>query len=267
MRESTELPPLLPPSDADAPERSRDRLDPDREWEKWRATGEQHDFERVVKSLDPTVRRGLSAFGGGNDHLLTRARIIAAEAARAYDPDKASEGKGKGKASLPTYVYSHLQRLQRVAADREAAVRLPERSRMDAIAMRDAVRRWRDTNDPDGEPDLVTLREMTGLSPSRMKLAGRAYREISAAGLETEKGDTLFQADAELENDPWRDYVYYDLDEKGRRVFEMTTGYGGTKIVPKSEIARRLKMSPAAVSSRIGTIQKRLQERPAGKIV
>lgn len=235
---------------------------PDKAWETWKRTNAQPDFQTVLKALDGTVRKGLGAFGKGQEHLLPRARILAAEAVRKYAPE---ERQGPKRASLSTHVYTSLQRLQRVSADRDAAVRLPERSRLDAMAIRDAAREWEDQHGH--EPDLATLSDVTGLSRDRILLAGRAFREISFAGVTGEKGDTLLQTEAKVEEDPWRDYVYYDLDPKGRKVFEWTTGYGGSGILPKQEIAKRLGISPAAVSGRIKTIVARLEERPGGRIV
>lgn len=224
----------------------------------WQASQHDEDFANVMKALEPTVQRGLKAYGDGRQDLRTRARILAAEAVKTYDPKKA------GKAQLSTYVHSHLQRLQRVSADRSAAVRLPERSRMDAIVIRDAVREYMDKEGH--EPDVVTLSEMTGISRSRQKLAADAYKEISEAGLETEKGDTLLQGTVDDGEDAWRDYVYHDLDAKSRKILEWTTGYGGSRTLPKQEIAKRLRMTPAAVSSRIQTIISRLEDRPSGRV-
>jgi DNA-directed RNA polymerase specialized sigma subunit len=54
--------------------------------------------------------------------------------------------------------------------------------------------------------------------------------------------------------------VYHDLDEVNRKVFEWTTGYNNKPILKKIDVAKNLKISPAAVSQRIDTIQKRLNE-------
>lgn len=58
----------------------------------------------------------------------------------------------------------------------------------------------------------------------------------------------------------WSQYVYQSLDPTNQRIFEMVTGYGGTKTVPKQEIAKKLRISPSAVSQRIGVITKKLEE-------
>jgi len=259
---NSQSPDLLPRAE-ETPEKQSNLPNLSDAYSAWKATGQQKDFDTVMRTLEPSIQRGLNAYGGGRQELRTKARILASEAVRQFDPNK--DGK---KAQLSTYVHSHLQRLQRVAADRAAAVRLPERSRMDAILLRDTVREF---EDKEGfEPDIGTLSEQTGLSKSRINLASAAFKEISEAGLETEKGDTLLQGapdeSNDESNDPWRDYVYHDLDPKSRKIFEWTTGYGGSKLLQKQEIARRLKLTPAAVSSRIQTIIDKLQARPSGSV-
>ena len=58
----------------------------------------------------------------------------------------------------------------------------------------------------------------------------------------------------------WSDYVYYDLDPIDKKIFEWTTGYAGSKIIPKGEVAKKLRITPAAVSLRINKIVKKLEE-------
>lgn len=207
----------------------------------------------VVMSLEPVVRKANDTFGGSNRLLLPRARLLAAEAVQKYDPKKAS--------SLASFTFSHLQRLNRVREDRQEAVHVPERSRVDAILIRNTVEGFRSLYGY--EPDILTIREQTGLSPSRIKAAEKAYKELSESATTGEKGDTLFVSDKADPEDAWRDCVYYDLDPAGRKIFEWTTGYGGSRIIKKNEIARRLKITPAAVSSRISSIVKRLEQRPS----
>ena len=58
----------------------------------------------------------------------------------------------------------------------------------------------------------------------------------------------------------WVDALYAELDETGRKIFEGVSGYMGAPRKPKQTLAKELKISPAAVSGRINTIQKRLAE-------
>ena len=233
---------------------------PDELYGEWKASSKEDDFHKLLTSLEPAIKRGVSAYGGGKDHLRTQARLLAADSVRTYDPHN------EHKASLSTWVYGNLRRLQRVAADREAAVRLPERVRVDAILLRDTGRELEDSlGHP---PDLQSLAEATGLSRSRIKAAGSAYREISETGAQSDKGDTMGSEvkGMSMGTDPWVDYVYYDLDPKNRFIFERVTGYGGALVLPKADIAKKLKMTPPAISYRISKILEQINQRPSGNI-
>ena len=56
----------------------------------------------------------------------------------------------------------------------------------------------------------------------------------------------------------WADYVYYDLDPIDQKIFEWRTGRNGQKVLTVTEIAKRLKMSPASVSQRAKRISQLL---------
>jgi len=58
----------------------------------------------------------------------------------------------------------------------------------------------------------------------------------------------------------WADYVYHDLSDIDRLIFQHRLGYRGAEVLPNSEIAQRVNLSPAAVSKRVGRIQERLDE-------
>jgi DNA-directed RNA polymerase specialized sigma subunit len=56
------------------------------------------------------------------------------------------------------------------------------------------------------------------------------------------------------------DYVYHDLDDIDKQVFQHRLGYRGSQVLPNQEIAKKLNLSSAAVTQRAGRIQKRLEE-------
>lgn len=230
-------------------------LSPSDAYEQYRQRPGADSLNTVLNSLEPTIAKGLQRFGGGDSSLRTRARIEAAKAVKNFDPENK-------KAKLTSFVYQHMQRLQRVKGDRSAAVRLPEATRMRAIALKQAKEKL--TESLGHEPDLQTLSEKSGISMPKMKEALQAYREISSSGLETEKGDSLASMDPKtVDEDPRLDYIYYDQDPKGRKIMEWRLGYRGVKKLPGNEVAKRLKITPAAVSSRLSTIEKQLSRTPS----
>lgn len=230
-------------------------LNPSEAYEEYRQRPDSQNLNRVLTALDSTISKGLQRYAGGEPNLRIRARIEAAKAVKSFKPDK-------GKAQLTSWVYTHLQRLQRVRGDRSAAVRLPEAIRTRALSlktMRDEL-----TERLGHEPDLQTLSEQSGFSMPKIKEALGAYREISASGLETEKGDSLATMEERtVDDDPRLDYIYYDQDPVGRKVMEWRMGYGGVKKLSGNEVAKRLGVTPAAVSSRLATVEKQLTDTPS----
>ena len=88
----------------------------------------------------------------------------------------------------------------------------------------------------------------------------RKYKSFIPSTLGTsEKEEFMFKGNKSPDN-IWADYVYFDLDPRDKKIFEWTTGYGGTNIISKGSIAKKLKISPASVSVRINRIITKLAE-------
>ena len=68
---------------------------------------------------------------------------------------------------------------------------------------------------------------------------------------------------AVMQNDPtgWHEFVYNDLNEVDKAIMEYTLGLHGIKQLPTTEIAKKLNISPGAVSQRAQRIQAKLNQR------
>ena len=220
------------------------------EWEAWKTTPSPEAYGELMKTVQPTVDSALRSLGGDKQSALDiRARILADKAVKTYDP--------KQGASLKTHLYNSLQPLQRIAQQRRYATSVPEGVIDDRQQYTDFSRRY---NDEHGhEPSMAETMQTLGWSQSRFGKI-RATREAGEGEFESEKGDTSVVSNRRHPNEVWTDAVYHDLDEKSKKVFEWASGYGGGQTLPTTEIARRLKITPAAVSGRIATIQKQLEE-------
>jgi DNA-directed RNA polymerase specialized sigma subunit len=161
-------------------------------------------------------------------------------------------------AALRTHVYNHLQRLQRVRADRSETVHTPEETRMNSQKVRQFVSGYIDERGI--EPSLDSICDVVKLPLRKVQQALKVPSEVSEASVTGETGDVLATPANRTASNTWQDYVYHDLSESNKKLFEWTTGYGGSQRLAKTEIARRLGISPAAVSSRIDTVSKKLQE-------
>lgn len=225
---------------------TRNKMAPPEEFVSWKADPSEEKYAALLNSLDPVVNSAMQTFAGGNPAFRTRARILTAQAIQSYDPQKG--------ASLRTHVFNTLQRLQRVSAERGQAVHVPENVRADASRIRSYVDEY--TSEKGYEPSQGQVADALALSLRRVRKA-QGIGELPESAMLSDKGDLQAARSAER---IWMDYVYHDLDEKNRKILEWTTGYGGAKTIPKSEIAKRLGISPAAVSLRINRIAAMLQE-------
>jgi DNA-directed RNA polymerase specialized sigma subunit len=216
-------------------------------WASWRSNPSPENFSAVMKEVEPVLDSGLRSFGGGDPGLRTRAKLLAAQAFESYDP--------AAGASLKTHVYGNLQRLQRYRAQRSYAIHVPEGARLDEKRLRDFRVEFEEKTGREPADDEVA--DGTGMSLKRIRRM--RIHEVPDSTMTGEKGDLAVA----VRKDPqqlWLDYVYHDLDPRGKKILEWTTGYGGAKVLPKSEIAKRLRVTPAAVSIRISKIVEKLQE-------
>lgn len=183
-----------------------------------------------------------------------RARILAAQAVQSFNPERGAQ--------LSTHVYRQLQRLQREAPAITDPLPLPERMRRDS---RDIINALAEAGGLIGtEVSDERLSELTGIPVSRVtKVRGMMRKRLPESSYEEGLGDD----DGEVpdvvatETDPydeWVDAVYHDLGEVDRVIMSYRTGFRGAPVLPTNEIARRMKLSPGAVSQRAAKIQARL---------
>lgn len=217
-------------------------------WDKWQKEPTEENFATIMTTLKPTIDSGLFSFGQGDEALRTKARILTAKAIKSYDPKK--------NVLLKTHVYNHLKGLQRARAERGKVVHVPESRLLDQHNIAKYKTGYRERYDI--EPSLVQMQDDLNMSKGRVLRAEGILRESGTGQAESDKGDMLLAP--KDQNDVWMDYVYHDLDEIGRKILEWTTGYNGRERLKKTEIARRLKISPAAVSKRINGIIKKVEE-------
>jgi hypothetical protein len=226
---------------------SRNKGVPPAQYTAWKDDPSDENYGALMKYLEPTISSGLKSYAQGDQSLKVRAQILATHAVRSWDPSKG--------AAIRTHVFNNLKGLQRFRNQRSSAVHVPESVRGDAVKVKQWARNFE--SEKGYEPSDIEVADALSMSLKRIRKA--RHGELPMSRGISESGDsTVTQA-----RDPytiWTDYVYHDLSPTNRKVFEWTTGYGGATVIPKREIARRLKISPAAVSMRVNTIQRRLQE-------
>lgn len=214
-------------------------------YESWSADPTPDSLGRVVRSMDSTIGYKLSSMGvSNNPQLRHQARLYAADAVRSYDP---SSG-----ATLKTWTQSQLQSLQRFKRENQGPVKIPDRAAIDAWTIEQTQR---DLEDETGlEPDVKELADRSGLSVKRIAAVRKITRPVAAAAQMYDEGAELPDYLGEA-----LEYVYDEADRTDRRIIEMTTGYGGTPMLNKKSIAKKLKISASQVTRRSDRIGEKLQ--------
>jgi DNA-directed RNA polymerase specialized sigma subunit len=216
---------------------------------KWKSTNDHSYRDEAVHHLKPVISSAIKTYGGSNNALKTKAWIMASEALDKYDP--------KRDVKLESYVHTSLKRLSRVRNERNEAIHIPENVRTDSMAIYRFMDKFRD--DMGRDPSLVEISDATGLSRNRIVKAREVGTQKSFEDVTDDKGD-ITVGEKKSYAEVWKDYVYMDLDDVGRKIFEWSTGYGGSEVLTKKEQAERLGLSPSAVTQRTNTIIKKLEK-------
>ena len=224
-------------------------------YERWSRAQTPENTSYLLKALSPVISSAVKSYAGGDTKHNTRANILALRAIKSYDPSKGIQ--------LNTYVMSQLRALNRIARQKNTIIHVPENVYLNKRAIKNAHAEY--VEKYGREPTDTALADATGLTVKQIKQTEKYSGGVPSAMTISEKGDSM--ADSKRDYyDIWTDYVYNDMDDKDKKIFESVSGYNNKPIKPKQEIARELKMSPAAVSYRINNITKKLEEMPTDAV-
>jgi len=229
---------------------NKPKMEIPQEYTDWKASPTKKTLSPLMNTLDPVIDKALKTYGGASaDALRTRARLMTIDYLNSYDPSKGM--------ALSSYVHQNLKSLNREKAKRAHTVHIPENVILQKNKLYQATKTFE--SEYGREPNTDELSDITKI-PRKAIERSRNYKGTIASSIAiTEKGDSLFSKGADFEK-VWSDYVYHDLDPIDKKIFEWTTGYAGAKVIPKGMVAKKLKITPAAVSLRINKIVKKLEE-------
>lgn len=218
----------------------------------WKNTPSPETTTQLLTAVDPVIRSAMRTYTGSSQTsptLRSKAKLIVLNSLPRYDLKQAK---------LRTYLMTNLQSMRRAAAEEGQIIGVPERVRLDQQRMRTAVA---DLTDKLGrEPSDAELARKTGLSLKRLAHVRKAKPSLSEGQITVATDDQEgYPADAVAAGEPGRDtylsFIYHDLSPIDQFILEHSVGLHGKKVLPKMEIARRLKLSAGAISQRAAKIQ------------
>ncbi len=224
------------------------------EYDEWKKDPTPENMGKVLASLSPVINSEIQRFQGPTPILRSKARGMAVQAVRSFNPDSGSK--------LPSWVVTQMQPLARYNQSIKP-IRAPE------VANRQASELYRLSNELAADtghiPTDEELADHIGLSKARVhKLRNMVRASVSEGGM------AAVDADAGTGGAPAVDIpsqvpfaveaVYDSLDPRDRAILNWKTGARGQPELSNMEIARRLGVSPAYVSQRSQAIAEQIQQ-------
>lgn len=224
-------------------------------FEAWQKQPGPPTADALLGALRPVLDSAVRQYGGGqaSPTLASRAKLIALGALPRYDPQNGR---------LKPFLMSHLQGLQRLHHKQQVVLNVPERQRLDAQHL---TRSEGDLADQLGRPPTDReLADHSGFSLARLtKLRGlqMGVPESMAGrgGSPEDSNDPAVRQQVDTRRRALVDFFYHGLaDPADQMVLRHRLGLAGHPVLGASELARKLKVTPAAVSLRAGRLQERL---------
>jgi DNA-directed RNA polymerase specialized sigma subunit len=164
---------------------------------------------------------------------------LAREAAKSYNANSGYK--------FSTHLVNNLKKLSRLSTKYGAVLRVPENTQFDVNKLNKL------------EKDLEHTLGRTATTEELSHHSGLSVKSVVNT-LKSKKTTTgissLFDSPTlfSSENDEWVHFVYHDLTDKDKLIFEHKTGFGGKPILDNSTLAKKLNLSVSTLSNRLKLI-------------
>lgn len=225
----------------------------------WQKTRTPEVNTKLLSTLQPVIDTAVSSYAGANmsPTIRSRAKLMALKAMETYDPNRGN---------VRTHLLSQLQGLRRMSAQEQNIIPIPEQVGLDFQRLSESENELRDRLGRDPTDD--ELADHTSLSTRRIKKIRAFHQPIPESATILENDDESQDGGvastipgANRGADAWMSFVYDDLSPTDKLIMDMSLGRNGKRRTSSQEIARRLNISPGAVSQRAAKIQAMLDKR------
>lgn len=224
----------------------------------WKANPSPEANDMMLKSLQPIIDNAVKTYTGNSSPILrSKAKKIVVDTLPGYDP--------KGS-KLKTYVFNQLQGLKRFSMQQNQIISIPEQVQLDYNNLKKTENELKENLGR--EPSTEELSDATNLSLKRINYV-RGLRMPTSEGTVskpaegmTDYGDPSVAArQTKQDLGAWHDFVYSSLSPVDKLIMEHSFGLYNKQVLSNEQIARKLGVSPAAISIRKNKIQQELDKR------
>ncbi len=216
-------------------------------WKNWNKHNDVGSRDKLLVSLEPLLYKEVNKYSGSplpRTTIETEARILALNAFKSYDPNKAQ---------LNTHVTNHLKHLQRYVLTYQNVGKIPEHRGI-AISKFQNIRD--NMNESLGrEPTSVELADALQWSTAEVERMQVELRRDLSIGAKKEDEDAGGFFDYTFSTtDPLKEaiqFVYFDASKEDKKILEYTFGIGGTVITAPKEIAQKLNRTENFIKQRL----------------
>lgn len=177
--------------------------------------------------------------------VVVEAYKLATQAAKSYKPELGIK--------FSTYLTNALQKLSRLSTQYGNTVRVPENKQFKINRLNQIEAGL--TDDLGRPPSAAELSDASGLGLAAVNnLLMTRKKEVNLSNL------AYTPVFTDSVDDEWIHFVYHDLSEKDKLIFEYRTGFGGKPILDNNAIAKKLGVSPSTVSQRVKVISNKIAQ-------
>lgn len=217
--------------------------------EAWQKDKKQQYTADILKRLQPTITAAMTSYAGGvSEQLRIPAANIALQALAGYDPKKGS--------SVQTHVFNALKRLNRISSQRSNIIHIPQGARADYNMLRKLQQQLFEQTGK--QPSIQQLADRSGISQKRITKLLQGNTVVSQSGNQAMYQNKDTGTSTNISDQDYMRYVYSTLSDTDKKIMQWSTGIYGSKILSGIQMAKRLKITPAAVSQRRSNIQNQL---------
>lgn len=229
-------------------------------YEKWKEKPGPATMTPLIKALDPVVRRSLSTHGYSDDpNMITAARLHLSRGLQRFDPSKSN---------IETWATNELKRIPRIAQKQRNPVHVPERVSMDLHHIHGVELELR--NKLGRVPTAQELADASGLSTTRIGKIRATYGvpTVTENMMNDSTGAPRALAAEGFDHDKLAmELIYGELLPIDQQIVDYTFGWHGQPKLTKTEMARRLKRSPANITQRAMAIAAKVDELDLGSVM
>jgi len=216
-------------------------------WQAWKSSGDRQDLGNLFKRVEPIIQKEVSRWSSGpvaRPVLNLEAKKLSLNAFKTFDPSKAR---------LNTHLTNNLKGLSRIVYTHTNPARMPEHQvlKMNSfLTVRNSLE-----EELGRDPTTVELSENLAWSPREVEVYQGQMRTGYSTSQPVPPGFEKYDSDR-----AFIDFVYNDLADQDKLVFEYTTGYGGKRVLSAQELIKKTGMTQGQISHSKRRIRRMIEE-------